>query len=71
MVGGVMKIHLNGEDRELPGDQTVMDLVRDLGFEPGWVVVEHNLVALDRTLWDSTKLSDQDQVELVRFMGGG
>ena len=66
-----MKIHLNGEDREFPDGQTVLELVSGLGFEPGWVVVEHNLVALDRRLWESTTLLDQDQVELVRFMGGG
>ena len=71
-MGGIfVNIHLNGENREVPDDLSVMELVGHLGFEPGWVVVEHNLKALDRTLWTSTPLLDGDQIELVRFMGGG
>ena len=71
MDGNWMNIHLNGEVREIPDGLSVMMLVKHLGFEPGWVVVEHNVVALDRTLWESTTISDGDQIELVRFMGGG
>ena len=66
-----MNIHLNGDDTTVPDGLTVMGLVRHLGFEPGWVVVEHNLDALDRGRWEDTPLSPGDQVELVRFMGGG
>lgn len=66
-----MNIHLNGEEREIPEGLNIMSLVTHLGLEPGWVVVEHNVVALDRTLWEATSVSDGDQIELVRFMGGG
>lgn len=66
-----MNIHLNGENRDVPEGLSVMELVRHLGLEPGWVVVEHNVVALDRSLWHATTISDGDQIELVRFMGGG
>lgn len=66
-----MEIHLNGEDRTIPDALTVMGLVRYLELEPGWVVVERNLEALDRALWDSVLLAPGDQIELVRFMGGG
>lgn len=66
-----MVVHLNGEDRDLAEGLTVMGLVTSLGLEPGWVVVEHNLSALDRALWERTTLAHGDQVELVRFMGGG
>lgn len=67
----LMEIHLNGEDKTIPDGLTVMGLVRHLELEPGWVVVERNLEALDRTLWDSVPLTPGDQIELVRFMGGG
>lgn len=66
-----MVVHLNGEDRTLESPTTVMGLVASLGLEPGWVVVELNLQALDRSVWGETPLSDGDQVEIVRFMGGG
>ncbi|HNY32361.1 MAG TPA: sulfur carrier protein ThiS [Fibrobacteria bacterium] len=66
-----MVVHLNGEDREVESGTSVLGLVASLGLEPGWVVVEHNLHALDRATWGRTMLADGDQVEIVRFMGGG
>lgn len=66
-----MNIHLNGDDRQVEIDTTLMGLVTSLGLDPRWVVVEHNLQAVDRALWDGVGLSDGDQVEIVRFMGGG
>lgn len=66
-----MVVHLNGEDRAVEPGLDVLGLVTSLGLEPGWVVVEHNLQALDRALWGQTSLKDGDQVEIVRFMGGG
>ena len=67
----MMDIHLNGETREIPDGLNLLGLVEHLGLEPSWVVVEHNVVAVDRTLWAATPVLAGDQVELVRFMGGG
>ena len=66
-----MKVELNGSPREVGEGTDVLSLVGSLGLDPQWVVVEHNLHALDRSRWESTALSDGDQVEIVRFMGGG
>ena len=66
-----MNIELNGESRQLEKAIDILSMVRSLGLDPGWVVVEHNLNALDRKLWAETLLSEGDQVEIVRFMGGG
>lgn len=66
-----MDIELNGEPMRLENGIDVLAMVESLGLDPGWVVVEHNLNALDRKLWADTRLSDGDQVEIVRFLGGG
>lgn len=66
-----MVVHLNGEDRVVEAGMNILGLVASLGLEPAWVVVEHNLHALDRVLWEAVVLADGDQVEIVRFMGGG
>lgn len=66
-----MNIELNGESKQMEGGIDILSMVRSLGLDPGWVVIEHNLSALDRKLWADTRLSDGDQVEIVRFMGGG
>jgi thiamine biosynthesis protein ThiS len=46
-------------------------LVDSLGLERAWVVAERNSEVPDRRTWDDVVLSEGDQVELVRFMGGG
>jgi thiamine biosynthesis protein ThiS len=66
-----MNIWLNGEAKELSAPCTLLKLVQDLGLDPQWVVAEHNLQVPNRTSWDEIQLCDEDQVELVRFMGGG
>lgn len=66
-----MKVHLNGEARDFVEGSTVLSIVRGLGLEPEWVVVERNLDALDRSLWGGTGVAEGDQIEIVRFMGGG
>lgn len=66
-----MNIELNGESKQLESGVDILSMIRSLGLDPGWVVVEHNLNALDRRVWADTRLSEGDQVEIVRFMGGG
>ena len=66
-----MKVELNGSSREVQAGTDVLSLVGSLGLDPQWVVVEFNLHALDRALWAGTGLSEGDQIEIVRFMGGG
>ena len=68
--GGDLKILLNGEDYESVA-ATVGALVRELELDRQWVVIEHNLTVPDKSLWDETPLSEGDQVEIVRFLGGG
>jgi sulfur carrier protein len=66
-----MEIRLNGDPKRIEGDSDILALVGSLGLDPQWVVVEHNLHALDRSRWGATPLAEGDQVEIVRFMGGG
>ena len=68
--GGDLKILLNGEDYESAA-ATIGALVRELELDRQWVVIEHNLTVPDKSLWDEISLSEGDQVEIVRFLGGG
>ncbi len=70
--GGVnhVKILLNGEAREI-AETTLGALVDSLGLERSWVVAERNSEVPDRAGWDAVQLCEGDQIELVRFMGGG
>jgi thiamine biosynthesis protein ThiS len=66
-----MKITLNGDPFELSAPLTVSQLLANLAIDARRVAVEHNLVVLKRAMFDSTKILEGDQVEIVNFVGGG
>jgi sulfur carrier protein len=66
-----MRINLNGDSADSRGAQTVDDLVRRLELAPSAVLIEHNGVALHRREWAQTKLTEGDQIEVVRVVAGG
>ena len=66
-----MTIKLNGEPHDLPGPLTVSQLLTRLHINPHRVAVELNLTVLKRATYDSTTLGENDEVEIVNFVGGG
>jgi thiamine biosynthesis protein ThiS len=66
-----LKISLNGEPFEVAGPLTVDRLLVQLEIDQRRVAVEHNLVVLKRTTYDSTMINEGDEVEVVNFVGGG
>ena len=66
-----MELTLNGEKREVPEGTTVSKLLELLTVIPERVVVEMNLTILKRAEHSQTILKEGDQVEIVRFVGGG
>ena len=66
-----MQIKLNGEPFELASPMTVSDLLAQLQIDPRRVAVEHNFTVLKRGTFDSTRLAEGDEVEIVNFVGGG
>jgi thiamine biosynthesis protein ThiS len=66
-----LKILLNGDPYELSGPRTVTALLSDLEIDPRRVAVEHNLIVLKRTAFETTEVREGDQVEIVNFVGGG
>ena len=66
-----MELQLNGETKTLPESLTVSGLLETLKVVPERVVVEVNLKILKRHEHPGTVLQAGDQVEIVRFVGGG
>lgn len=62
---------LNGDPYDVPGPVTIAGLLERLAIDSRRVAVERNLVVLKRALFDTTELSDGDQIEIVNFVGGG
>ena len=66
-----MRIRVNGDPVELPGELTILQLLGQLHIDPRLVAVEHNLTIIKRARYESTLIADGDQIEIVNFVGGG
>jgi sulfur carrier protein len=66
-----MELMVNGEKRAVPDGATVSKLLELLQVIPERVVVEVNLTILKRAELSGTIVREGDQVEIVRFVGGG
>ncbi|RYD04218.1 hypothetical protein N752_15350 [Desulforamulus aquiferis] len=66
-----MNIVLNGRELTLAEATTIEKLIEQRGLRPDTIIVEHNLQVVKRELWSSIMLKENDQVEILRFVGGG
>lgn len=66
-----MRIHLNGQERQVPNATSLAALVESLGLDVRKVAVERNLEIVPRSAYAATVLGDGDRLEIVNFVGGG
>lgn len=66
-----MQILCNGQQREVEADMSLASMLDSLSLPADSVVAEINMKIIDRDQYETTRLSDGDQVELIRFVGGG
>lgn len=63
--------HLNGKPAHAAPGNTVSALLEQQRVDPLHVVVEINRNILTREQFDHTVISQDDAVEVLRFVGGG
>jgi len=66
-----MRVQINGDEKEFPGEPTLADLIAQLGMKADRVAVELNREIVSRAQWAETALHDGDKLEIVHFVGGG
>jgi sulfur carrier protein len=67
----MMRVHVNGEEREVEDGLTLAALLDFLKVEKARVAVEVNAEIVRRALHAQTTLKSGDQIEIVTFVGGG
>lgn len=65
-----MKIRLNGRETET-ACTTLLELVAEQDLETASLIAEYNFQVVRQEVWQNTRLSDGDVVELLSFVGGG
>jgi thiamine biosynthesis protein ThiS len=66
-----VRVHINGEEKDIAGDATIADLIAGLGLAGRRVAVELNRNVVAAAAWQTTRLGEHDIVEIVQFVGGG
>lgn len=64
------KMFVNGEEVQSPAG-TLLELIESFGLDPLTVAVERNGEIPPRETWESLRLTTDDRIELIRFVGGG
>ncbi|WP_317202630.1 sulfur carrier protein ThiS [Janthinobacterium sp.] len=67
----MIAISLNGAPRQVPPDHTLHDLVEALGLSGQALALAVNRSVVPRLRWAEQVLRAQDQVDIVRAIGGG
>ena len=66
-----MRIHVNGEPRDIEEGLSLSQFVAGLSLKPEQIAVELNHTVVRRSAWEETWLKAGDKVEIVHFVGGG
>jgi sulfur carrier protein len=66
-----MKITLNGEQREISGEASLLELLSDAGFAEKRIAVEINRRIVPRSTFAEQRIREGDCIEIVHAIGGG
>ncbi|MBE3595968.1 MAG: sulfur carrier protein ThiS [Hydrogenibacillus sp.] len=66
-----MELLINGKRHELPGVETVSDVLRHFRLDGQIVMVEWNGAIVSKDDYARTVLRPNDKLEIVHFVGGG
>ncbi len=64
------KLILNGADTKVVA-VTIKDMVLELGLPESKLAIELNKIIVPKSLYANTAITDNDQIEIVHFVGGG
>jgi sulfur carrier protein len=65
------KIQLNGKKVVIKSNCSLFDLLKKYKLTNKKVAIEHNGVIIPKVNYKNKKLKNNDQIEIVYFIGGG
>tara|TARA_Y100000310_G_C20592988_1_gene769044 strand:- start:1112 stop:1309 length:198 start_codon:yes stop_codon:yes gene_type:complete len=65
-----MQLKINGKPEAIEG-KTIKDIIENKQLNAEHIVIEHNNQIISKEKWDNTSLNENDNLEIVSFVGGG
>ena len=69
--GQIMKCIINGDEFNFDSEQSINDVLRSLELDPQRVIIEYNKTLIKQEEYDNHTVREDDQLELLEFVGGG
>ncbi|MCL4377019.1 MAG: sulfur carrier protein ThiS [Actinobacteria bacterium] len=66
-----MQITLNGKSIETVEGINFIDFITLKGLKPDSIVIEYNFKIVMKENWNKIILKENDNLEIIRFVGGG
>ena len=66
-----MKCIINGDAFTFDTEQSIHQVLISLELDPERVIVEHNKTLIKQDDYDNHTVREDDQLELLEFVGGG
>ncbi len=66
-----MHVTVNGRFQELTEGTSLAAYIKSQGLDPSVIVVEYNFQILPEQGWEKIILQENDNLEILRFVGGG
>ena len=66
-----MKIIINGKEKVISKNMTILDLIKELKIEDKVMAAAVNMQVVKKEEWDKYYLQNNDKIELLHFVGGG
>ena len=67
----LIKIKINGIEKQIPPSTTIKDLLEDLKVLDKTMAVAVNMKIVKKDEWDKYILQENDKIEALNFVGGG
>ena len=67
----MITLQVNGKQVELERATPLLTYLEKLGVNPKAIAVEHNGTILERAAYEGVTLNQDDNLEIVRMVGGG
>jgi len=62
---------LNGVEKDIPTEVSLTGLLEFFDLPKQRIAVELNLKVIRRDEWENVVVADNDQIEVIHFVGGG